>query len=277
MTAVDAGPDPLLTAYRERIGMPAADEPDLATLRRIVEAHATTIAFENLDPFTGVEPALNAAALTDKLVRGGRGGWCFEHNGLLRRNLDALGYRTTGLAARVLWGVPDGAPPTGRIHMLLRVDLPEGAFVVDVGFGGTTPTGVLALQPDLEQPTPLEPFRLRRDGDVWTVQARAGDWGPLYTFDLVAAAQADYDIGNWYLVHHPSSFFRSTLVIARPLADRRLAMSGRTFTVHHLGGPSERRELASPAEIRGVLESEFGIDTGAVTGLDRRLGEMLAG
>ncbi len=36
-------------------------------------------------------------------------------------------------------------PPRG--HMLLLVELAEGPHIVDVGFGGLTLTGVLALEP----------------------------------------------------------------------------------------------------------------------------------
>lgn len=61
-------------------------------------------------------------------MRGGRGGWCFEQNLPLKSVLKALGYRVTGLAARVLWNAPEGAlPPRG--HMLLRVDMGEPPFL----------------------------------------------------------------------------------------------------------------------------------------------------
>ncbi|MDN5916159.1 MAG: arylamine N-acetyltransferase [Pseudonocardia sp.] len=263
-----------LAAYLDRIGVPDATTPDLATLRRIVTAHATTIPFEGLDPFTGIEPGIDPDAVTAKLVRGGRGGWCYEHNSLLRHSLDALGFRTTGLAGRVRWMLPEDTPPTSRTHMLLRVELPEGTFLADVGFGGMTPTGVLALEPDVEQETPLEPYRLHRDGDTWTLHARADRWRPLYTFELLPAPQIDYEMGNWYLAHHPSSPFRSALIAALPGADRRRALNGRSFTVHHLGGPSKRQELESPGEIRDVLETEFGIDTAVVPGLDNRLAAL---
>lgn len=275
-TGPPAAGRPTLAAYLDRIGVPDADAPDLATLRRVVAGHATTIPFENLDPLTGVEPGIDPETLTAKLVHRHRGGWCFEHNGLLRANLQALGYDVTGLAARVRWMLPEDAPPTSRTHMLLRVELPEGTFLADVGFGGMTPTGVLALAPDLEQQTPLEPYRLRRDGGTWTVHARADRWRPLYTFDLVPAPQVDYDMGNWYLAHHPDSPFRTRLVAALPGTDRRRALSGRSYSVHHLDGPSEQRELGSASAVRDVLEREFGIDTAAVAGLDARLAGLFA-
>jgi N-hydroxyarylamine O-acetyltransferase len=62
------------------------------------------------------------------VVRGGRGGYCFEQNPLLKNLLNALGYRVTGLAARVLWNAPEGAI-TPRGHMPLRVDKGEPLFL----------------------------------------------------------------------------------------------------------------------------------------------------
>lgn len=261
--------------YFARIGIAAPATPDLAGLRAIAAAHTRSIAFENLDSWTGREVDLDPAALTAKLVDGGRGGYCFEHNALLRRVLDELGYRTTGLSARVVWGARPGAPPGPRSHMLLRVDLPEGPHVVDVGFGGQTLTGVLALEPDVEQPTPHEPFRLWRDGGIHELQSLiGGQWRPLYRFDQVEALAADYEVSNFYVSRHPRSGFVTGLIAARAAADRRYALGGTTLAVHHLGGPSERRELGSPAEVREVLERDLLIDTSGLADLDTHLARL---
>ncbi|GAA5116472.1 arylamine N-acetyltransferase [Pseudonocardia adelaidensis] len=270
--------DARLAAYLDRIGNPEVTGPDLPTLRRIVAGHARSIAFENLDAFTGREIALDPDGLTAKLVHGGRGGWCFEQNLLLDGALDALGYATTCLAARVMWGRPAGAPPTPRSHMLVRVDLPEGPHLVDVGFGGLTLTGVLALEPDVEQDTPHEPFRLvaaERAGYV--MQARVGgELRPLYWFDLTEQLLADYEVSNWYLGHHPRSHFLSGIMVARPESGRRYALGGTSLAVHHLDGPTERRALESPAEIREVLEETFLIDTSGLPGLETALARLFA-
>lgn len=261
-----------LTAYVDRIGSPEVTGPDLSTLRRIVAAHTRAIAFENLDPFTRRDVRLDQESLVAKLVNGGRGGWCFEQNHLLRAALDTLGYRTTGLAARVLWGRPADAPATPQSHMLLRVDLPEGPHVVDVGFGGLTLTGVLALEPHVEQATPHEPFRLLPDGDGFVMQARAGaEWRSLYRFDLTPQQPADYEVTNWYLGHHPASHFLATVMAARPDTDRRYALNGTGFAVHHLDGPTERRTLENPAAVRAVLEEHFRLDLSGLPDLDAAL------
>lgn len=264
-----------LDAYLARVGT-VAGPADLTTLRAVVAGHARAIAFENLDPFTGREVLLDPAALAAKLVRGGRGGYCFEQNGLLREALDALGYRTTGLAARVLWGRPPDAPIPARGHMLLRVDLDDGPYLVDVGFGGLTLTGVLALEPDVEQATPHEPFRLVPDGAGFVMQARVGgEWRSLYRFDLAEAHPADYEVSSWYLSHHPASHFVTGLMAARAAADRRYALGGRVLSVYHLDGRSERHELGSSREIRATLEDHLLIDTSGLPDLDTHLARLL--
>ncbi|WP_329119263.1 arylamine N-acetyltransferase family protein [Streptomyces sp. NBC_01465] len=267
-----------LPAYLDRIGLDGPQAADLASLRRIVAAHTRTIPFENLNPFTGREVRLDPEGLTEKLVRGGRGGYCFEQNLLLKGALDALGFRTTGLAARVLWGRPAGAPPIARSHMLLRVELPQGgpSYLVDAGFGGVTLTGVLALEPGVEQTTPHEPFRIVTDGADGFVQQIfvREQWRPVYSFDLREQLLVDYEVSNYYLSHAPESHFVTGLMAARPAEDRRYALNGASLAVHHLGGPSERTELESPLAVREVLEKYFLVDLAGLEGLDAALARL---
>lgn len=261
--------------YFDRIGTAPPSAPDLAGLRAVVAGHTRTIAFENLDPFTGRTPDLDPAALKAKLVDGRRGGWCFEQNALLRDALAGVGYRVHALTARVRWGAAPGAPPAPRGHMLLHVDLPEGPHVVDVGFGGLTLTGVLALEPDVEQETPHEVFRLLAEDGGYVEQARAGGvWRDLYWFDLAPALPVDHVVPHWFLANHPRSHFVTGLTAARPEPDRRLALGGARFTVHHLDGPSERRDLPDPRAVREVLERELLIDTSALPDLEEHLARL---
>jgi N-hydroxyarylamine O-acetyltransferase len=245
-----------LDAYLRRIAYDGPRAPTLDTLREVHRRHVAAIAFENLDPLLRRPIGLDAASLQRKLVDGGRGGWCYEQNNTLRHALDALGFRTTGLAARVVWNrPPDVVAP--RTHMLLRIDL-DGPWIVDAGFGGVTLTGPIRLVPDAEQDTPNGPFRLVTvDGD-FELQARLGDeWTPLYRFDLQAQQLADYALVNWYLSNHPQSHFLNGLMVARTDASGRYALRDNVFTVRHADGRVDARTLASPAELRAVLETEF--------------------
>lgn len=267
-----------LDRYFKRIGVTRPGQPNLAALREIVAAHTRTIAFENLDAFTGREPGLDLDSLVAKLVDGGRGGWCFEHNMLLRHALDELGYPTVGLSGRVRRRLPSEAPPAARSHMLIRVELPEGSHLVDVGFGGLTLTGVLALQADIAQPTPHEPFRIVTVGAELDMQARLdAEWETLYRFDLTPQADADYEVGNFYLSHSPRSAFRDMLTVARAGEGLRYTLADRTLTTHHLNGPSEKRTSESVPELRGVLEDVFELELSGVDGVDDALARLFAG
>ena len=249
-----------LHAYLARVGFerrPA--RPGLSTLQDLALAHPRAIPFENLDPLLRRPVRLDIASIQEKLVRGGRGGWCFEHNILLGTALTALGFTVTGLAARVVWNVPQGVV-RGRTHMVLLVPLPEGPHIIDVGFGGSTPTAPLRLVPDVEQATPHEPFRLVKVEDSFRLEARLERaWKGLYVLNLQPQVLADYEIPNWYLCNHPESHFLDRVVAARVERDRRFALRDTEFAVHYPRGETERRVLTSGSEIRQALEQVFRI------------------
>lgn len=249
-----------LEAYLERIGYTGDRTPSLATLQAVHALHAQTIPFENLDPLLRRPVRLDVESLQQKLVHGGRGGWCFEQNLLLRHALEAMGFKVTGLAARVLANRPPGAVPP-RTHMLLRVDLDDGPYLADVGFGGMTLTSPIRLESDIEQPTTHEPRRLLRQDHEYLLQAWVrGEWTTSYRFDLQQQLLPDYEMANWYLSNHPESHFLHRLMVARATPRGRYALRDNEFAIHHLNGETERRELTSAAELRATLESVFEID-----------------
>lgn len=247
-----------LPRYLKRIGWDAAQPaPTLATLNAVARHHAASISFENLNPLLRLPVMLDPASLEKKMVQGQRGGYCFEQNRLLAEALKSIGFEVTTLIARVQWNRPPDEI-LARSHMVLKVELEEGPHIVDVGFGGLTLTGALALKEDVEQATQHEPFRVLREHDTWKVQGLVqGEWRPVYQFDMQVQHPIDYEVANHYTSSYPTSRFIGNLICARSPADRRLALLNRQFTVHRLGEPSVRRELSGSAEIREVLEKEF--------------------
>jgi len=232
-----------LDAYFARLGYDGPGEPRLRTLERLHALHAEKIAFENLSPFLGEPVRLDAESLQDKLIARGRGGWCFEHNILFAHMLEAVGFDVTRLAARVRWNVPPDRI-TPRSHMLLRVRLPEGDYIADVGFGGLT-------------------LRI------------AGEWSTLYTFDLAEHQLADYEVSNWYLCNHPDSQFLKGVIAARAAPSMRHALRGTRYAVHFPDGRTERREIASVSAYREVLEGPFTIRLPDAPNLDEKLARMI--
>lgn len=248
-----------LAAYFHRIGYDGPQTATLDTLRTLHLLHPQAIAFENIDSFLHLPVELEVTALQRKLLRGDRGGYCFEQNILFMHVLRAIGFDVSGLAGRVLWGRPeDSISP--RSHMLLRVDLGGQTWLADVGFGGLTQTAPLLLSEEAEQQTPHEPFRIARDARYFRIQANTGgDWRTLYRFDLQEQFEVDYAITNYFLSTNPASHFRKGLIAARPFPGGRHALANNRLTTHRLGGESVRRELASAGEIIEVLRTMFAV------------------
>jgi N-hydroxyarylamine O-acetyltransferase len=192
-----------------------------------------------------------------------RGGYCFEHNTLLMRALTALGFAVEGLGARVLWGRADPSPGP-RTHMLLRVTLPEGLYLADVGFGGLTLAAPIRFVAGIEQETPHEPHHLVPRGDELELQARLdGEWAPLYHAAAAAQAPIDFEVANWFTSTHPKSLFTNSLMCARPDPDRRYALLNTHYTVRRRGTMPERRVLESADELGEVLARDFYLPTPA--------------
>jgi N-hydroxyarylamine O-acetyltransferase len=220
---------------------------------------------------------LDIASLQEKLVRGGRGGWCFEHNLLMGAALRAIGFDVEGLAARVLWNIPaDVVRP--RTHMVLLVTIDGRPLIVDAGFGGLTLTAPLRLEPGVDQDTPHECVRLVSSGREFIVEAFVRDeWKAMYRFDGQPQALADYELASWYLCTHPSSHFRVTLIAARARRDRRYGLANATMSVHHLDGFTERRVLETGPAIREALETLFGVAVPRGDDVDAVLAQVAAG
>ena len=260
-----------LAAYFKRIGFEADPRADRSTLSALVAAHTGSIPFENLNPFLGLAVDLEPQALLTKLVQHKRGGYCFEQNGLFGHVLETIGFRFTGLGARVLWGQSEDAL-TARTHKLLLVHLPEGPVLADVGFGGAVCTGLLDLVPDKPQVTPHERFRvLQKDGE-WRQQIEIdGEWQSTYGFDLAPQLSVDYELGNWWTSANPASHFTFSLIAARSPPGRRLALRNFDYAVHISDGPTERRQLRRPEEVCEVLEGDFELELPDRERLLRRL------
>jgi arylamine N-acetyltransferase len=269
-----------LDGYFKRINYHGAAEPTLGVLQDLVTAHTRTIPFENLDPLLGVPiDDLSPEALTDKLVRRLRGGYCYEQNGLMGYVLEELGFGVRRFGARVVWTLAPDAPIGSQTHTLLAVTLPGGQqpYLVDVGFGGQTPTSPIRLETDIIQQTTLQPYRLQDRGDGLVLQALIrGEWQSLYAFATRTAPAIDLKVGSWYVSTHPSSLFVTSLMAALVTADGRCNLSGRDLAIHRSGG-TETIRLDDASAIVDTLIDRFGInvtDAGERKVLEARIDQV---
>lgn len=250
-----------LDRYFERIGFRGEAATDLATLTALHAAHVNAIPFEGLNPLLRHPVELDLPSLQRKLIDSRRGGYCYEHNAVLRAALEAIGFEVTGLGGRVRWNARPESPLGPKTHMLLKVDLQDGPYLADVGFGACVLDAPLRLAADVEQTTAMGTYKITETGGrLWLAAKRAGGWRTMYVFDLIPQLPSDYELGNWYTSTNPSVPFPTTLVMERVTGDHRFKLVNRHLIVEARDGEQvSTRTLESAGELRQVLDETFNV------------------
>ncbi len=286
INAVTCGPmhkdramsEPRLTnrkLYLQRLGFETPPEPTLATLRLLQLRHTGVFPFENLATISGAPVLIDLPSIEEKVLLGGRGGYCYELNNLFFALLLELGFDARAISGRVVMNQPEGSW-TARTHRLSLVTIDDVRYITDVGFGGMVPTAPLLLDTETEQATPHEPYRIEKQADGYMLRAKvAGEWRSMYLFDLQRQEDIDYTIGNWYVSTHPESPFTQRLMVARTGDGWRKTLNNGSFAIHRMGAESERREVADVEDLLDLIEVEFGIRVASPQLLRPVLGRLI--
>ena len=250
-----------LDAYLRRIDLPDTLAPTRACLDRLVERHARTIPFENIEVLARRVPRLDLAGLQAKLVHQRRGGYCFEQNALFRAVLRAVGFDAAPMEARIRSGVPADVV-TARTHLALRVVLDGVAHLVDVGCGTIAPLAPLVLASRDRQAAGSGFYRFVDVGDELLLQTLAADtWTDCYQLMPGTPQAIDCEMGNWFVATHPKSMLGHNLLVGRAIAGGRLRLFNRRLSAFQpqCAVPVER-DLQTRAEFADVLADGFGLD-----------------
>lgn len=250
-----------LTDYLARIGFRGTIEPTLSTLSALHAAHVDAIPFESLDPLLRRPVKLDIASLQEKLVDGRRGGYCFEQNLLFRTALEAIGFKVTGLGGRVRWMSAPDSPLGPRAHMILRIDLPDGLYIADVGFGACVMDAPLRLQTEIEQKTAMGTYRLSESGGLFSLNAKQPTgWRTMYIFDLAPQIQSDYELASWYTSTSPFVPFTSKLLMERVSSEKRYKLFNREFRIEARDGQLVlERSIGSAEELHQMFDETFNV------------------
>lgn len=243
-------------AYLTRIGYGGPTEATVTVLRRLHRAHVAAIPFENLDIVLGRGIRIDLPSIQEKLVRGRRGGYCYEHNLLFAALLERLGFAVARLAGRVRMGNARTLPST---HMTLKVSADGEPWLADVGFGAE---GLLEPVPLAEGVTSKQGGRAyglaRETGREWVLRSsRPEGWLDLYAFTLEPKHHADYFVANYYTSTHPRSPFTGRTVVQSVAPDRRLSLVDGRLDETDAAGKATTRD-ASDDEL-GALLRHFGV------------------
>jgi N-hydroxyarylamine O-acetyltransferase len=249
-------------AYLERINYSGPLAPDAETLRALHLAHLQSVPFENLSIHAGEPIVLEDEALFAKIVGRGRGGFCYEDNGLFAALLRALGFEVALLSAEVAKAEGGFSQPFD--HMTLLVTL-EQRRLADVGFGDSFVEPLL-IDERGEQPQGRHAYRIEPDGDYLVMARRAegeGVWKAQYRFTLQPHTYEDYAERCHYQQTSPESHFTRERICSRATAeDGRVTLSGMRFIETTASGVRRERVLAGEEEYAEVLREKFGIRMG---------------
>ncbi len=251
-------------AYRRRIGFDGELAPTFDTLARLVERHAATIPFENIEVLAGRVPRLDPASIEQKIVRQRRGGYCFEQNGFFLAVLRQVGFVVSGLEARVRAGVPADVV-TPRTHMALRVTLAGEDYLVDVGFGGLGPTPPLKLRACTDQHDAFGSYRFVEAQSDLLLQCETHEgWMDCYRIGPTEPHPIDYEMANWFVATHAKAMLRQNLLAARSTPSGRLTLFNHKLSLRNgTKAPTEERILANRAEFDEVFRDALGLQIDA--------------
>jgi N-hydroxyarylamine O-acetyltransferase len=244
-------------ALLRRIGLDARPAPTVEGLRRVHRAYVGAVPYEDLSVQLGESAPLDVEALAARLLSGGRGGYCFEVNGVLAELLRSLGFAVT-MHESVVDERSSGAPTN---HLALSVAVDGRRFLAEAGWGE-----------GWVEPLPLEPGAHTLGPFTWTVSPVPGGWWidqhawgstPGFFIAAAPAAYADFEPHHRRLSTDPESHFVQTLVVQQPHADRIVTLRARTLSV--VGpGVDERHVCADADDFAAVLAGSFGIDPDAL-------------
>lgn len=245
-----------IDAYLARIGLHRRPEPTLAGLKTLHRAHLAAVPYENFDVQLGNPVTTAIPAIYDKIVRRRRGGWCYEMNGIFGWALGELGFdvhRATGAVMRVA----NGAAVEGN-HLVLRVDLPEGPHLADVGFGDG-PAEPFAIA---EAEITTSGFRYtieRLDQDWWRLNSFTGSGAPSYDFNPAPADEAHLSRMCEGLQTMPQSPFVQNAFAFRHTPEGIRVLRGRTL-LHVRPGQITDRLVEDADDLVATLKDIFALD-----------------
>lgn len=244
--------------YLYRIGAEKLDiSANFETLKFLQKQHLLNIPFENLDIHWKNPIVLDEKKFYEKIVGKGRGGFCYELNGLFYKLLEEIGFKSKIISARVSNGKGDFGAEYDHLAILTEIENEE--FLVDVGFGDFS-AEPLKFVLDIEQKDANGTFLIRKfDDDYFEVVKKDGDnWKSEYIFKDLERDLAEFsEMCNFHQTS-PESHFTRGKVCSLMTNEGRKTLTDKKF-IETKNGQKTEFEVDSDKEFLEILEREFNI------------------
>jgi N-hydroxyarylamine O-acetyltransferase len=218
------------------------------------------VPFENLDIALKRPILLNEEALWNKIILQGRGGFCYELNGLFARLLQEIGFDVTYLNARVY--NREGELGIDFDHLALLVHIPgqPGRWLADVGFGDSFNEPLSFEGPELQEQG-RRAYRLEamQGGHATWQRNYGGSWERHYFFDHQSRRfPEEYESACTYHQTSPQSSFTRGSIISRATPQGRVSLEDGWLIITKNGLRTERA-VTSRDQYNALLEQYFRI------------------
>ena len=238
-------------AYLRRIGIEDIPEPTRENLDRLIYAHLTHVPYENLSYCIEKKcPDLTIPALFDKIVTHGRGGYCFELNGLFYALLLELGYEAYPVACRMWLGL--GQLPVG--HRASIVTIAGEKYFADVGTSGMA--GLCAVPYRGESKYGVRIAVNGREHEVRRV--KDGEDSAVISYVDSYFDPVDFIPLNYYCAVGPAAADRPDPVVNLTTEDGAYSIDADVFRVRRNGKTTERK-ITDGIMMRDILKRYFSI------------------
>ena len=186
----------------------------------------------------------------------GRGGFCYELNGLFAALLKQIGFNVSILSAGVKNEKGEFSPDFD--HMTLMVVLNE-RWLADVGFGDSF-RNPLRLDSTQVQHDGNRLYRIAENGSYLMMMEKRIDseWKEMYRFKLDSYGYDDFNEMCRYHQTSPESHFTQRIICSLAKPDGRITISSNRLLITKEEDKQEK-ELASDEEVKAVLDEHFNI------------------
>jgi N-hydroxyarylamine O-acetyltransferase len=244
-------------AYLDRIGYQGSLSPTLTTLNQLHLTHLLAVPFENLDISLGRQINLELPAILHKIVNLNRGGFCYELNSAFAWLLTEIGFPVKLISAATFDGKALGPEFD---HMLLRVETDYTVFA-DVGFGDSFRLPAFPADKPVFQFDRY--YRLENSNNRWVLEQKfeAGNWKPLYIFNLKSRRLSDFEsMCQYHQIDRASTFTRKTICSVATEQGRTTCTGTRLIVTE----ANHRQEsvIDDNGMLGEILKQRFGINFG---------------
>jgi N-hydroxyarylamine O-acetyltransferase len=243
--------------YLRRIGLDETEiTPDLENLKLLQRRHLLNIPFENLDIHWKRPIALDNEAFYAKII-GGRGGFCYELNGLFYELLGEIGFESKIISLKVSRGNGVFSPEYAHMAIITRIDDKE--YLVDVGFGDFT-AEPLEFILETEQTDESGVFLIRKfDENYFEVVKKETDgWRSECIFTTLPRELKEFSEMCGYQQTSPESNFTKRKICSLMTENGRKTLTGTKF-IETKNGEKTEIDVNSEEEFNQILAREFDI------------------